>query len=60
MTRADDIAAIKSHLESALFIADGLPTTIAQQFLRDTLVGAMQEIYVLYPEAEQRREKATR
>ena len=57
MTRADDLKAIRDHIETALFIADGLPTTPAQMHLRDTLIGALQEVHVLYPRAQERAEK---
>ena len=58
MTRRDDIRAIADHIETALFIADGLPTTPGQLHLRDTLIAAMQEIHVLYPLAEERSDRA--
>lgn len=54
MTRAAELKLIADHLESALFLADGLPTTPGQLCLRDALIGALQELCVLYPLAEKR------
>lgn len=57
MTRTDEISLIRDHLETALWLADGLPTTPGQRHLRDTLIGALQEATVLYPAAEARAVK---
>lgn len=56
MNREQLTRMIRDHLEAALWIADNLPTTPGQMFLRDTLIGALQEVEVLYPEAEKRAE----
>lgn len=48
---------IREHLETALYLADGLPTSPAQRMLVDTLTGAMQEVCVLLPRAEERERK---
>ena len=54
MTRATLIEVVRDHIESALWLADNLPTTPGQMHLRDTLIGALQEVEVLYPAAEAR------
>lgn len=58
MTRATELRLIREHIETALWLADGLPTTPGQMHLRDTLIGAMQEICVLFPAAEARTDAA--
>ena len=58
MTRATLIEVVRDHIESALWLADNLPTTPGQMHLRDTLIGALQEVEVLYPAAEAREVRA--
>lgn len=57
MDRTKQLLLIRRHLSEALWLADGLPTTPGQRCLKDTLVGALQELEVLYPLAEARTEK---
>ncbi len=57
MTRDDELKLIRDHLSTALWLADGLPTTPGQVCLTDTLKGALQELEVLYPRAAARDAK---
>lgn len=56
MNRQQLTRLIREHIETALWLADNLPTNPGQIMLRDTLVGALQEIEVLYPLAQARAE----
>ncbi len=49
MTRTAQYLLIRRHLQEALWLADGLPTSPGQLCLRDTLLGAVQEVEVLFP-----------
>lgn len=57
MNREIVMKLIREHIETALWLSDDLPTTPGQVFLRDTLIGALQEAHVLYPLSESKTDK---
>ncbi len=60
MTRADDLEAIKGHLESALFIVHGLPVSAHQRCLAGDIKRALRDKggwVALYLAGEARDEK---
>jgi hypothetical protein len=48
---------IREHVETALWLAHGLTVTPSNQHLVATLTGALQEICVLCPRAEERERR---